>query len=99
MKLPRTLRIGGKRIALRVIKDLEDWGQYDHDGECINLDRDLLEDPEKLRVILRHEMVHASLAIGGVAFAQIMDEEPIVRCLDEIFFPAWEALETKMSKS
>lgn len=41
---------------------------------------------------LRHEMIHAALAVGGVSFAVEYDEEVIVRCLDSIFFPAWDKL-------
>jgi len=45
---------------------------------------------------LRHEMVHAALAVGGVSFSVEYDEEVIVRCLDSLFFPAWDKL-TKRS--
>jgi hypothetical protein len=40
-------------------------------------------------------MIHAALAVGGVSFAVEYDEEVIVRCLDSIFFPAWDKLTKK----
>jgi hypothetical protein len=47
---------------------------------------------------LRHEMVHAALAIGGVAFSESMEEEAIVRCMDELFFPAWDRVAKRYRK-
>ena len=40
-------------------------------------------------------MVHAALRIGGVAFSEYMEEESVVRCMDDLFFPAWDAIQSK----
>jgi hypothetical protein len=43
--------------------------------------------------------MHAALDISGVGFAESMDQESVVRCFDEIFFPAYEKLREKLSKT
>ena len=32
------------------------------------------------------------VVVGGVCWCERFKEEAIVRCLDELFFPAWDAL-------
>lgn len=93
MKPPKSTPIGGKRIKIRVMK-MEDWGEYFHDkGEiCVSdkaTGRDLLE-------TLRHEVLEASLHIGGVAWSDKYEQEVVVRCIEGIFFPAWDALIKKL---
>ena len=38
----------------------------------------------------------AAFGISGVAFAEHIDEESVVRCMDEIFFPCWDKLSLKL---
>jgi hypothetical protein len=49
-----------------------------------------------LRETMRHEVLHASLSMSGVAFAEKFDEESLVRAMENIFFPCWERLEPKL---
>jgi hypothetical protein len=45
-------------------------------------------------------MLHATLAISGVGYALPAGvEEALVRALDSIFFPAWDAVETKLKRN
>ena len=95
-KLPRVVYIAGHRIPIRVL-DLPDcYGQYLPDEKVIQIDRATAKDPETFRQTLRHEMVEASLCLSGVYWSEIYEQEPIVRALDELFWPAWEKLEKKL---
>jgi len=47
---------------------------------------------------LRHEMLHASLAVAGHSWSSKIDEEPIVRSIENIFFPALDVLMNKINK-
>ena len=39
---------------------------------------------------IRHEMMEASLLLSGVGWLESYEQEAVVRCMEEIFFPAWE---------
>ena len=89
MRIPSTVKIAGRVIQVIVEDHLEDWGHYDHDDGIIKLSRRAADGPEALPT-LRHEMVHAALHIGGVAYSESMEEEAVIRCLDGVFWPAWD---------
>jgi hypothetical protein len=36
--------------------------------------------------------MEASLCISGVGFCETFEQEAVVRCMDEVFFPAYERL-------
>lgn len=95
MTYPKSVTMAGIRIKVRVVRDMIDWGGYDNDKKEITLSRKCLQDVAQLKTTLRHELTHAALHIGGVSFMEIYDEEPIVRCLDDIFFPCWDRLQKK----
>ena len=42
-----------------------------------------------LLATVRHEMMEASLLLSGVGFLESYEQEAVVRCMEEIFFPAW----------
>lgn len=46
---------------------------------------------------LRHELMEASLCISGVGFCETFEQEAVVRCMDEVFFPAWDRLNKRTS--
>ena len=75
-------------------KDLAEYGLFCLDDMRITLrsaDADIMEST------LRHEMMHAAFAIGGIAHCKPFEdmEEGAVRCLENIFFPAWERVVAK----
>lgn len=91
VKVPGVVVVGGKRIRVRWVDDLElpdASGDYRHGRGEIRL---RLGEAGWVET-LRHEMVHAAFAIGGICWCERFEEEAIVRCLDELFFPAWDAL-------
>lgn len=79
----RSIDIGGHTIKVVIDPTIEEYGLFDLDRMTITL-RNYDE------VTLRHELVHAALRIGGVAFCDNFPEEAVVRCMDHLFFPAWE---------
>lgn len=96
-KLPRHVTIGGVKFAIRFQALIDgDYGQMCIDSNEIILNFHIKHDPKLVRETLRHEMVHAALAVAGLSFCKKYDEEAIVRCLDYIFFPAWERISLKL---
>lgn len=92
MNIPKSLRIAGQRVRIR-IADLSDddvFGYYSHDRKIIFLSESLEE--KELLDTLRHELMEASLCISGVGFCESFEQEAVVRCMDEVFFPAYERL-------
>jgi len=94
----RSVLIGGHRVKIKVVENFEDWGEYDHDEKTISVSSRAMKSKAFYLSTLRHEMVHAALAIGGVAFSESMEEEAIVRCMDELFFPAWDRVAKRYRK-
>lgn len=93
MTIPKKISIGGIAFKVRFIKfDDDDYGKMDFDQRLILLNQAMRNNLPMTIETLRHEMIHAALAVGGVSFAVEYDEEVIVRCLDSIFFPAWDKL-------
>ena len=94
MKLPTSVKIAGQRIKIKVGKLEEAYGQYEHENRIIWISN-TLKDERSILTTLRHEMLEASLLISGVGWLEKYDQEAIVRCVDEIFWPAWESLNLK----
>lgn len=95
MNLPKSIPIGGRRVRIKIC-EREKWGEYFHDKAEIQIStqvtgKDLIE-------TLRHEMLEASLYISGVAWNERHEQEAVVRCMETIFFPAWDNLNRKLNK-
>ena len=94
MKFPKTITIAGKRIKLVVEEfkgaDSDTFGEYFHDDKLIQINANLSD--EEFLTTLRHERMEARLMISGLAWAERYEQEAIVRCMEEIFFPAWETI-------
>lgn len=87
-----SITIGGKKLSI-IWADIEEFGTYCHDSACIALSSSLKGDAMTAMDTLRHELMHAALAISGVGFGITQEqEEQIVRCMESIFFPAWDQL-------
>lgn len=89
--------VAGRRVRL-VICDLDDtYGQYKHDLKTIEISRAI---PDSVKLItIRHELMEAALLLSGVGFAEQYQQEQIVRCMEEIFFPAWDGFLKRIAKS
>lgn len=91
MKLPLSVKIAGQRVKIKVSKLEDAYGQYEHDNRVIWISN-AIKDERVIITTLRHEILEASLLISGVGWLEKYDQEAIVRCVDEIFWPAWESL-------
>lgn len=93
MRFPKSVNIAGHVIPIKwggVSSDsLGEWHPLEQE---IHLSHDLQGNPALSARILRHEMLHATLHLSGLSFCSSFDEEPIVRCIDTIFWPAWESI-------
>lgn len=96
-KWPKTIMVAGRRVRL-LFCDLDDtYGQYKHDLKTIEISR-AIPDSTKL-ITIRHELMEAALLLSGVGFADRYEQEPIVRCMEEIFFPAWDTFLKRITKA
>jgi len=88
--VPKSVTMAGVRVRInfRDLGDDECYGLYSHRRKLIEIDKTLKG--KELIDTIRHEMLHAALGISGLAFCESYEEEAIVRCMDEIFFPAWD---------
>ena len=90
MELPKTISIAGHRIKLEVVplsgEDPPYW-LYFHDKKLIQINANIRD--KTLLNTIRHEMMEASLLLSGVGFLETYEQEAVVRCMEEIFFPAW----------
>ena len=86
----RRVEVGGMSITIELDEELETFGNW-------NIDKQVIWVGPKAEMdfwgTLRHEMRHAALEIGGVAYNERMEVEAVVRCLDYLFDPAWDALQ------
>lgn len=96
-KLPKSIHIGGREIAVRVDATLEAWGEYHADEREIVIASRTLGKASSLKETLRHEMLHAALDIAGISYLKNFEEEAIVRCIDGIFHPAWETVRKQLA--
>ena len=90
MELPKTISIAGHRIKLEVVPlSGEDppYGLYFHDKKLIQINANIRD--KTLLNTIRHEMMEDSLLLSGVGFLETYEQEAVVRCMEEIFFPAW----------
>lgn len=97
LKLPRSVEVAGCRVAVRVTRLQDTYGQFTFDDRLIEIDRDhLRDDPAEALNTLRHELMEAALLLSGVGFMERYDQEPVVRAMEQVFFPAWEKLLAKV---
>ena len=97
MTIPKSISIGGLRVKIVVVENLEEYGNFSLDELTITLRKG---DIKEMEATLRHEMLHASFSIGGIGHCEPFEkvEEGVVRCLDHLFFPAWQKLHKQPKK-
>lgn len=92
----RPIKIGGQSFRI-VVKDIENFGEMAFDDRKIYIAKRCLKSDKLFKETLRHEMIHTALHVGSVAYLDQYDEEAVVRCLENIFFPAWEEIKNQLS--
>ena len=94
--LPKTVTVGGRRLRVVVAELEDDWGRYEHDAGVVTISTMALAKRSTTRETLRHEILHAALQISGVGFCERYDEESVVRCLESLFWPAWDRIRKRL---
>ncbi len=92
MTLPKTIRVAGQtvKISQKNLSDDDCYGFYSPDRKIIFVHNKL--DYKTAKETLRHELMEASLCISGVGFCENFEQEAVVRCMEEVFFPAYDRL-------
>jgi hypothetical protein len=89
-RIPRKVQIAGCdfKVVFREMKDR--FGEYNHDLREIRLHKRYRNSTSQIAWdTLLHEMLHASLAMGGVSYALgDANEEAVVRNIEQLFLPA-----------
>jgi hypothetical protein len=89
--LPKSITVAGSKIKVEVTSfkgsNCDDFGEYLHDDRLIRINNKL--NNRDIINTLRHEMMEAALLISGVGFSERYEQEAVVRCMEDIFFPAW----------
>ena len=91
MNFPKSIQIGGLKVKIVIAENIEEYGNFSLDDLTITLRNG---DIKVMLDTLRHEMMHAAFAIGGIGHCKPFEEveEGVVRCLDHLFFPSWNRL-------
>lgn len=95
--LPSTVTIAGIRTRIRIVEEIDEVhteGYYRQETAEILITRAAIKSGEAWPT-LRHEMQHAALRLSGVAWSEHFEEEAVIRCLDAIFWPAWDRLQKR----
>jgi len=91
INLPKSVDIAGSKVKVEVCpfkgSNCDDFGEYCHDERLIRINSKL-SSRDTINT-LRHEMMEAALLISGVGFSERYEQEAVVRCMEDIFFPAW----------
>jgi len=98
--LPTFVDIAGHALHLDTNPnpDFGDFGEYCHDGKKIVIGEKAMASEQTALDTIRHEMVHAAMHLGGVSYNESHEEEAIVRCLECLFFPAWDRFTDEYEK-
>ena len=97
--IPKQVKIAGSTIRV-VFRDYPDnalFGEWSLDDKTIYLRKGI--PLEVAEVTLYHEMLHAALELGGVAFFPNFPDEPVVRALEHLFLPAYDAVRERIANS
>lgn len=93
MVVPKSVVVGGVRMRIRYKKLASDaYGEYDHDLNEIRINSVLVTDETLFWETLRHEVLHASFGVSGISSLERFEEETVVRCIENVFFPAWKRI-------
>ena len=94
--LPQSVTIGGIRFSVvwedEGNMDEGDWGGMNIDKRAITLNEKGLREGNAMDTLI-HELIHASLCVGGVSYGlKGKQEESIVRNIEHLFLPVLRRL-------
>jgi Zn-dependent peptidase ImmA (M78 family) len=93
MKIPKNIKLFGKNIKVKYVKDLEHdeygecWGYYAASEESIYLNSELKKNNERLRKTFYHELLHCMCSLTGLddMYQDHQFIETWARLMDQIF--------------
>jgi len=98
-RIPKSIPIAGQTIKIEVKEfNGELYGQFRFDKKTIDLDVKVAANKKLFMETMRHEVFEACLLLSGVGWSEKYDQEPIVRCKDEIYQPAIDRLEKQIKR-
>ena len=87
MEKLESVEILGKNVKI-VYKNMKNnWGKCDTDKERIILSTKCLKDDKNHFACLAHEVLHYIFHLSGVSYLECMEEEVVVRCIENLFLP------------
>jgi hypothetical protein len=91
MNFPKHIHVGGLKVKIVIVENIEEFGSFSLDRMVISVRKG---PTKEMNDTLRHELMHAAFAIGGIGHCKPFEEveEGVVRCLDHLFFPSWNRL-------
>ena len=97
--IPSSLPIAGQKIKIE-IKDTDGdlFGCFYFDRKAIVIDSKVAKSPKLFWETMRHEVFEACLLISGVGWGDVYQSEQVVRCADELLYPAMKRLKKKLRK-
>jgi len=97
--IPSSLPIAGQKIKIRVRDfDGELYGQFHFDKKTIDVDTKVAADKKLFLETMRHEVFEACLLLSGVGWGEVYQAEQVVRCMDELCYPAMKRLKKVLRK-
>ena len=98
MKPPiSSVTVGGTRIAIKIV-DQEEWGNFHGDAKEITISTRAVIEGVFLPTLL-HELLHAAFFVSGITWALDSNmEEAVVRCVENIYFPALASVNDKYNR-
>jgi hypothetical protein len=91
--IPSSLQIAGQEIKINVREfDDELFGQFRFEAKTIDVDVKVAADKKLFMETMRHEIFEACLLLGGAGWCEKMETEAVVRCYDELCYPAIKRL-------
>ena len=97
--IPSSLPIAGQKIKIEVKDtDGELFGCFYFDRKTIVIDSKIAKSPKLFWQTMRHEIFEACLLLGGAGWCEKMETEAVVRCMDELVYPAMDRLEKVLRK-
>lgn len=97
--IPASIQIAGQEIKINVRDfDGELFGQFRFEAKTIDVDSKAATDKKVFMETMRHEIFEACLLLGGVGWCEKMETEAVVRCADELVYPAVQRLEDTVNR-
>ena len=98
-QIPNSIQIAGQKIKIRVKDtDGELYGQFHFEKKTIDIDIRVAKSPKLFLETMRHEIFECCLLFSGVGWGEVYQSEQVVRCMDELCYPAIQRLKKALAR-